>query len=114
MGHAQAALKMIAMIRLGLLAINTVTRSAGAVPIGIASLGHEVLKDTMKLQAVVKLFLDETDEVTDGIGRFVFEELDHDHALVRRQPDARQVVGFCLSVPNLLFLCPEILVLLDG
>src|SRR4051794_34011595 len=100
---------MIAMVRLGLLAINTVTRSAGAVPIRIASLGHEVLKNTMKLQAVVKLFLNETDEIADRVRRFVFEEFDHDHALVRRQSDSRQVVGFCLSVPNLFFLCPQLL-----
>src|SRR5262249_38249801 len=111
-GHAQAALKMGPMAGPRLLTKDPVHRAASAVAFRIAALSHEALKDTMKVQGVVKTLVHEADKVADGFRSLVLEQLEHDGAFGRCQLDARQVIGLRFGFARRFFFSPEITVLL--
>src|SRR5262245_33940038 len=117
-GHAQRAREMSPVILLVTLAIDGVARSAGAVPLRVASLSHEILQDAMEPQPVVEalaiLAFHEADEVADRIGRLVLEQLDHNVAFGGLELHARQVGLGRFGLANLLFLLPTLLVARHG
>src|SRR4051812_15407124 len=96
-GHAQAALKMTAMVRPRLLAENPIARSSGAVALRIAALSHESLEHAMKIQVVVKSLLHKADKIADRLGGLVLEQFQHDGSLRRGQLHSRQVIDLRLG-----------------
>lgn len=55
--------------------------AAGAGALGAAALDHEICDDAVEVQAVVEAFVDEFNEVGDGLGGGVRVEFDLDVAL---------------------------------
>src|SRR5262245_28109419 len=88
------------------LAIDFVTRTARTIARWITALRHESRQHTVKRQAVIKLLLDEADEITHGLRGLVLEEFDDDRSLIRLELHARQVVGCRLFLANCLLRRP--------
>ena len=63
------------------LTINVISRSAVPDTVRAATLDHEVRYHAMESQAIIKTFSGKCDEVIDGIGRVLVEELDLHDAL---------------------------------
>src|SRR5262249_22592092 len=114
MGHAQAALKMLAGFLGVAFAGDRITGAAAAVVarivierIRVAPLGHELGNDAMELRTVVFFGFDEANEVGDRVGGLVFEELENDIPLAGLEQDAGEIIGLCLFRADCLFFLPE-------
>ena len=68
-------------------ALIGVAGAAGAVALGAAALHHEVRDDAVEAEAVVEALLGQRDEVLDGLGRVLREELEVDLVAVLERDD---------------------------
>jgi hypothetical protein len=92
------------------LAVDLVPRPARAGPVRATALGHEARQHAVERQAVVEAFLDQVDEIRDGLRRFVLEQFKQQIALGSFHQDSRQIVGRSFRLPQLLFLVPQFFV----
>jgi hypothetical protein len=82
------------------LVLELVAGPAGACTGRIAALDHEAGDDAVEDDAVVEAVPGELDEVRDGLGSVLLEELEFDRAVVRVQRHGSHIVSLAVPRPR--------------
>ena len=99
----------------GELAFNRLTRSAGAVAVGIAALNHETFHNAVKCQTVIKSVVRQRDKIINRFRRGVAVQRDFNYAVifhrnhgviraVRRVDNLRAVFGLLRRLRACIFI----------